>query len=39
VGDNDVAKLMGTPAAKQAEPIAKSQPIQDVARSDGMGTG
>jgi hypothetical protein len=38
VGDREVSRLMGTPAAKQADPTAKSHPIQRMARSDGEGT-
>ncbi len=38
VGSSDVAKLIGTPTAKHADPIAKSHPIQDVARKEGVRT-
>ena len=38
VGSSDVAKLIGTPTAKQADPTAKSHPIQDVARREGVRT-
>jgi hypothetical protein len=38
VGASEVVRLIGTPTAKHAEPIANSHPIHRVARSDGVGT-